>query len=114
MDALSATSTTTARGPQPELHRIYVDPTRKRGGIGSALLRELHARLEPGTSYVLLVAELNTDARAFYDRQGFVFEARVSGNEYYALTMGTKDEPVLPPFDDRALVLRFTLPGPVQ
>jgi ribosomal protein S18 acetylase RimI-like enzyme len=96
-------------GPQPELHRIYVDPARKRGGVGSALLREVHARLEPGSSYVLLVAELNTDARAFYDRQGFVFDARVSGNEYYAQAMGTKDEPVSPPFDDRALLLRFTL-----
>jgi ribosomal protein S18 acetylase RimI-like enzyme len=57
-------------GPQPELHRIYVDPSRKRGGVGSALLRELRARLEPGDSYVLMVAERNTAARAFYDRQG--------------------------------------------
>lgn len=98
-------------GPQPELHRLYVDPARKRGGIGSSLLRELHTRLKPGTSYVLLVAEQNTDARAFYDRQGFVFDARVIGNEYYMQTMGTKDEPAPPPFDDRALVLRLTLPG---
>jgi ribosomal protein S18 acetylase RimI-like enzyme len=98
-------------GPQPELHRLYIDPARKRGGIGRALLRELHARLTPGSSYVLLVAELNTDARAFYDRQGFVFDARVIGNEYYMQTMGTKDEPSPPPYDDRALVLRITLPG---
>src|SRR5262249_21198343 len=27
-------------GPEPELHRIYIDPDRKRGGIGSALLHE--------------------------------------------------------------------------
>jgi GNAT superfamily N-acetyltransferase len=98
-------------GPQPELHRIYVDPARKGGGIGSALLRELHARLRPGASYVLMVAELNTDARAFYERKGFVFEDRVIGNEYYAQTMGTKPEPVPAPFDDRALLLRFTVPG---
>jgi ribosomal protein S18 acetylase RimI-like enzyme len=98
-------------GPQPELHRLYVDPARKRGGIGSSLMRELHTRLKPGSSYVLLVAELNADARAFYDRQGFVFEARVIGNEYYMETMGTKDEPSPPPYDDRALVLRFTLPS---
>jgi hypothetical protein len=39
-----------------------------------------------------------------------VFEARVIGNEYYALTMGTRPEPVPPPFDDRALLLRLTLP----
>jgi ribosomal protein S18 acetylase RimI-like enzyme len=99
------------KGPQPELHRIYVDPARKRGGIGSALLRELHARLEPGTSYVLMVAEENTAARAFYERHGFVFEARVIGTEYYAEAMGTKLEPVPPPFEDRALLLRFTVPG---
>jgi ribosomal protein S18 acetylase RimI-like enzyme len=98
-------------GPQPELHRLYVDPARKRGGIGSSLLRELHTRLRPGTSYVLLVAEQNIDARAFYDRQGFVFDARVIGNEYYMQTMGTRDEPAPPPYDDRALVLRLTLPG---
>ena len=98
-------------GPQPELHRLYVDSTRKRGGIGSSLLRELHTRLKPGASYVLLVAEQNTDARAFYDRKGFVFDARVIGNEYYMHTMGTKDEPASPPYDDRALVLRLTLPG---
>jgi GNAT superfamily N-acetyltransferase len=30
-------------GSEPELHRIYVDLERKRAGIGSALLRELHA-----------------------------------------------------------------------
>src|SRR5258706_5183695 len=34
-----------SQGPEPELHRIYVDPGRKRGGVGSALMRELHARL---------------------------------------------------------------------
>ena len=49
-------------GREPELHRIYVDPARKGGGIGTALLRELHARLEPGTSYVLMVAEENAAA----------------------------------------------------
>src|SRR5262249_57569080 len=27
------------QGPEPELHRIYVDPARKRAGIPSALLR---------------------------------------------------------------------------
>src|SRR5262249_35001699 len=64
-------------GPEPELHRIYVDPDRKRGGIGSALLHELNARLEPGSSYVLLVAEENIAARAFYERQAFVFVDRV-------------------------------------
>ena len=64
-------------GPQPELHRIYVDLERKRAGIGSALMRELHCRLRPGSSYMLLVAEANTDARAFYERHGLIVERRV-------------------------------------
>ena len=98
-------------GPEPELHRIYVDPARKRGGIGSALLRELHARLEPGDSYVLMVAEENPAARAFYERQGFEFTANVIGNEYYAQAMGIDLDPVPPPYEDRALLLRFTVPG---
>jgi ribosomal protein S18 acetylase RimI-like enzyme len=98
-------------GAQPELHRIYVDPTRKRGGIGSALLRELHARLDPGSSYVLMVAEENKAARAFYERHGFVFTAKLIGNEYYAQAMGIELEPVPPPYEDRALLLRFTVPG---
>jgi hypothetical protein len=50
-------------GTEPELHRIYGDPSSKRGGIGNARMHALHARLPPGGSYVLLVAELKTDAR---------------------------------------------------
>ena len=99
------------KAAQPELHRIYVDPSRKRSGIGSRLLQDLHARLEFGTSYVLLVAEQNTAARAFYERHGFVFESRVIGKEYYAEAMGTDDEPTQDGFEDRALLLRFTLPS---
>jgi ribosomal protein S18 acetylase RimI-like enzyme len=98
-------------GPEPELHRIYVDPAHKRGGIGSALLRELHARLDPGSSYVLMVAEENAPARAFYERHGFVFTAKVIGNEYYSQAMGIELEPVPPPYEDRALLLHFTVPG---
>jgi ribosomal protein S18 acetylase RimI-like enzyme len=98
-------------GPQPELHRIYVDPARKRGGIGTALLHELHARLDPGSSYVLMVAEENTAARAFYERHGFAFTAKVIGNEYYAQAMGIQLEPVPPPYEDRALLLGFTVRG---
>jgi len=98
-----------SEGAEPELHRIYTDPARKRSGIGSALLRELHARLEPGTSYVLLVAEENTDALAFYERHGFVFEARVIGTEHHAKAMGI-DIPAQDGFEDRALLLRMTLP----
>ena len=98
-------------GTEPELHRIYVDPDRKRGGIGSALLRELNARLKPGSSYVLLVAEENIAARAFYERRGFVFVDRVIGNEYYADAMGIDVDPAPEGYEDSAFLLRFTVPG---
>jgi len=64
-------------GHEPELHRIYVDPEQKRGGVGSTLMREFHAWLDPGSTYVLLVAEENRDAQAFYARYGLVVEGRV-------------------------------------
>ncbi len=40
-----------SEGAEPELHRIYVDPDKKRGGVGRALMQELHARLKPGAQY---------------------------------------------------------------
>jgi ribosomal protein S18 acetylase RimI-like enzyme len=96
-------------GPEPELHRIYVDPRQKRGGIGSALLRELHARLAPGSSYVLLVHAENLSAIAFYQHHGFVEHARVDGPTYFREHMGLEfptDAPDVP-----SLVLRFTKSG---
>jgi GNAT superfamily N-acetyltransferase len=40
---------------EPELHPLYVDPQRKRGGIGSALMQALHELLRLGASYFLFV-----------------------------------------------------------
>src|SRR5207244_13568002 len=57
----------------------------KRGGVGSALMRELHARLPPGRQYVLFVAEANTDAQAFYQRHGLVVERKVEGGGHLAI-----------------------------
>jgi len=92
-------------GSEPELHRIYVDVERKRAGIGSALMRELHARLTPGSSYVLLVVEANTEARAFYERRGMTVERRLDGPSYFSSAMGL-DLDSLPQAD--ALLMRFT------
>src|SRR5262245_21035695 len=83
-------------GPEPELHRIYVDPGRKRGGVGSALMRELHARLPPDGQYVLLVAEANTDAQAFYQRHGLVIERKVEGTSHHMDAIGIEVD-VRPP-----------------
>jgi ribosomal protein S18 acetylase RimI-like enzyme len=77
-------------GPEPELHRIYVEPDRKRSGIGSALLAELHARLSRGDSYVLMVVADNLPAISFYRRQGFVELAQVDGPTYMQERMGVQ------------------------
>ena len=53
-------------GPEPELHRIYLDSAEKRKGIGSMLLGELHARLAAGSGYILMVIAANHPAVAFY------------------------------------------------
>jgi ribosomal protein S18 acetylase RimI-like enzyme len=93
-------------GPEPELHRIYVEPTLKRGGIGRALLQELHARLDPGASYVLMVVAANRGAVDFYEQHGFAEEERVDGVTYMHERMGVDFPP-----DTRAvpaLLLRFT------
>ena len=60
-------------GPRgPELFRVYADPPHYGTGVGSALLAELHRRIE-GTveAYVLDVHSRNVRGRAFYDRNGF-------------------------------------------
>ena len=93
-------------GAEPELHRIYVDLERKRAGIGSALMRELHARLRPGSSYVLLVVEANTRARAFYERHGLIVERRLDGPSHYRATIRLDLDS--PPQVADALLMRFT------
>lgn len=96
-------------GREAELHRIYVDPQQKRQGIGSALLRELHRRFPPGTSYILMVVAANRPAVSFYERHGFVESARVDGVAYMHEHMGVDfglGTPHVP-----ALILRFTKVG---
>jgi len=57
----------------PELWRIYADPAQYGSGVGSALLAELHVRIDGRVdSYVLDVHPDNARGRAFYDRNGFV------------------------------------------
>ena len=52
------------------LDRLYVVPAEQGGGVGSALLRAVVARM-PGRPLRLGVLAGNVDARAFYTRHGF-------------------------------------------
>ena len=99
-----------SEGAEPELHRIYVDPDKKRGGVGRALMQELHARLPPGAQYILLVAESNTDAQAFYERHGLVIENRVDGPQYYSAAMAIETDAPPPPAS--ALLMRYVASSP--
>ena len=69
-------------------------------------MRELHTRLPPGSSYILLVAEANTAARGFYERQGLVEERHVEGNSHYSNAMNL--ELTSQPQPAAALLMRFT------
>jgi ribosomal protein S18 acetylase RimI-like enzyme len=95
-------------GREPELHRIYVEPKQKRRGIGSALLQELHRRIAPGDSYILMVVAANRPAVAFYKRHGFAEAARVDGVAYMHEQMGV--EFAAGASRVPALILRFTKP----
>jgi ribosomal protein S18 acetylase RimI-like enzyme len=93
-------------GPEPELHRIYVETAQKRVGIGTSLTEELHSRLPSGASYILMVVAANRPAVAFYHRFGFVDAAHVDGPTYMHEHMGVSFPPGTAPAP--ALVLRFT------
>jgi diamine N-acetyltransferase len=74
-------------GPEPELHRLYVDASQRGGGVGTLLMDELHARLEE-PHYMLLVLAGNDRAVGFYQRHGLEVERRVDGLRYYRERMG--------------------------
>lgn len=77
------------RGPEPELHRIYLHPDAISTGGGSALMAALHDSLPAGKGgYVLLVAANNARAIAFYRRHGLEIREAVDGVEYYRTHMG--------------------------
>jgi GNAT superfamily N-acetyltransferase len=55
------------------LDNIHVDPDRKRGGIGTLLIREIARwadRAYPAAGFYLWVLEANAPARRFYERLG--------------------------------------------
>ncbi len=95
-----------AFGEEPELHRIYLDPTRLHRGIGSALMQELHRRLRPGAQYVLMVVAANEPAVSFYRHHGLTVDRRVDGVCHMRDQMGVSFPPRAP--EVPALIMRFT------
>ena len=92
-------------GPEPELHRIYVDPQRTAQGIGHLLMEELHRRLPAGSSYVLLVVAANTGAIRFYERHGLRRDHEVDAVQHYRDAMHVE----LPPAAEvPSLIMRYT------
>lgn len=86
------------RGPEPELHRIYLRPSAIGTGAGSALMTSLHRSLHPRQGYVLLVATANIRAVAFYRRHGLGIRESVDAVAYYRRTMGVDIDPAAPPY----------------
>jgi ribosomal protein S18 acetylase RimI-like enzyme len=93
-----------SEGPEPELHRIYIERTQTGGGIGAALLRELHQRLPAAGSYILMVLASNTGAIRFYQRHGLDIESETDAVSHYKDNMGfvPPDTPPVP-----ALIMRY-------
>jgi GNAT superfamily N-acetyltransferase len=61
-------------GPLAQLEELYVVPTLRDGGIGTALLTRAVAEVEQrgGIEVHINVDEVDTDTRRFYERHGFV------------------------------------------
>ena len=94
-----------AFGSEPELHRIYLEQEEIGRGTGTRLMEELHARLAPGSAYIVMCAVANEPARQFYGRHGLVEERRIpDGNKFYRDSMGVRFPPDAEPVP--AVVLR--------
>ena len=85
-------------GPEPELHRLYIDMNERSGGVGRLLMDVLHERLGADAEYMLLVVEGNERAVRFYERVGLSVAEKVDGVAYYAERMGVKFRPGTHPF----------------
>lgn len=85
------------RGPEPELHRIYLRPDAIGSGVGTNLIEALHARLPAEAHYVLLVVTHNARAIAFYQGHGLVIRETVDAIPYYRANMHVDIPPDAPP-----------------
>lgn len=96
----------------PELARLYADPDSYGTGVGTALLSELHRRLDVRgiEAYVLDVHARNERGRAFYDRQGFVIVGEGSSPDSELTLRRTlhPEVPRLPRHTDRLTLRELT------
>ena len=90
-------------GPEPELHRIYIEERFRSRGVGAALVEALHTRLQPET-YILLVVRGNEGAVRFYERHGLVQEDVLDGVGHYEAA-GVRFPPNPKPF--QLVVMRY-------
>jgi putative acetyltransferase len=60
------------------LDHLYVDPDRRRGGVGRALLQSALAGRD---TIRLWTSQRNAEARAFYEAHGFVLERLTDGRD---------------------------------
>lgn len=86
-----------AFGPEPELHRLYVDHRHRSAGVGALLMDMLHERVPADLAYMLLVVAGNDRAVRFYERHGLRVERTVDGLEYYGERMGVEFPADAPP-----------------
>jgi ribosomal protein S18 acetylase RimI-like enzyme len=98
-----------AFGPEPELHRLYLDREHRGAGIGSMLMEGLHERVPADLAYMLLVVAGNDGAVRFYRRHGLHVERTVDGLEYYSERMGVVFPSGAPPV--RLILMRRSVPA---
>jgi ribosomal protein S18 acetylase RimI-like enzyme len=96
-------------GPEPELHRLYLELRQRGAGIGTLLMNELHARLPAGLAYMLLVVSGNDRAVRFYERHGLNVARIVDGLAYYSERMGVVFPPEARPVG--LVLMRRTVAG---
>ena len=98
-----------AFGPEPELHRLYLDRRHRGAGVGSLLMDGLHEQVPADLAYLLLVVAGNDGAVRFYQRHGLRVERTVDGLQYYSERMGVVFPVDAPPV--RLILMRRRVSG---
>jgi GNAT superfamily N-acetyltransferase len=87
-----------------ELRRLYAAVGETGRGVGSRLLAELEARLEPGTIYTAMVHAANVRGLVFWARHGFIEVGQVDTRDHFSKHRGIGFDHISGP--EPAVVLR--------